>query len=270
MLLGIVGEGRFHGGGARAERAIHEALEHAGVQHRIVDVVMRAMRFQFVERSLEGKPLADAEVKIAFLLHLFEDEEVFPVAEVLHAGHAVRECVVDREFVALAALFVRRRRNDFVDQVLRGFAKDAGRFAVGVEIDGSALRRLRFAGDARGCERGGVGDGDVAVDAIEKRGMIAGDFVEILARRQNFVRPERVIPVAAGEPVAGGRGFGGGLESCASMSASDLTPVRSTLSLVRPAPPRCVCASLNPGKMKVLVLRGVEIVEDAFSVRRAA
>jgi len=39
-----------------------------------------------------------------------------------------------------------------------------------------------------------------------------------------------------------------------SIAASDLTPVRSTLSLVWPALPRCVCASLKPGKTYVLVL----------------
>ena len=69
-----------------------------------------------------------------------------------------------------------------------------------------------FAGDAGGGERGGVGDGDVAVDAIEERGVIASDFVEILARGQDFIGPQSVIPVAAGEPVACGRGVGGGLD----------------------------------------------------------
>jgi len=39
-----------------------------------------------------------------------------------------------------------------------------------------------------------------------------------------------------------------------SMAGRDLTPVRSTFSLVRPALARWVWASLNPGKMKVLLL----------------
>ena len=142
MLLGSSAIGGFHGGGARAERAIHEAFEKAGVEQGIVDVVVSAMCFQFIEGVFEGKPLADAEMKLAFLLHLLEDEEVVPVAEVLHAGDAVGERVVDGEFVAFAALFGRGRRDDFVDEALRGFAKDAGGFAAGVEIDGSALRWL--------------------------------------------------------------------------------------------------------------------------------
>ena len=40
--------------------------------------------------------------------------------------------------------------DDLIDKILRGFAEDAGRFAVGVEINGSALRRDGFAGDAGG------------------------------------------------------------------------------------------------------------------------
>ena len=34
-VAGIVGVGRVEGGGARAERAVHEALEHAGVEQGI-------------------------------------------------------------------------------------------------------------------------------------------------------------------------------------------------------------------------------------------
>ena len=44
-VVGVVGVRRFHRGGARAERAIHEAFEHAGVEQRIVDVVVSAVRF---------------------------------------------------------------------------------------------------------------------------------------------------------------------------------------------------------------------------------
>ena len=182
------------------------------MEQGIVDVVVGAMSFQFVERVFEGKPLADAEMKLAFFFHLFEDEEVVPVAEVLHAGDTVGEGVVDGQLVAFAALFGRGRRNDFVDEALRGFAKDAGGFAVGVEVDGAALRWQGFAGDAGGCERGGIGDGDVAVDAIKEGGMIAGDFVEILARGQGLVGPEGVVPVAASEPVACGSGVGCGFD----------------------------------------------------------
>ena len=53
---------------------------------------------------------------------------------------------------------------------------------------------LGLAGDAGGGEGGGVGDGDVAVDAIEEGGMAAGDLVEILARGQDLVRPRGCGP----------------------------------------------------------------------------
>ena len=143
------------------------------MEHWIVDVVMRAMGFQFFEGVFERQPLTDAEMKFAFLFHLLEGEEVLPVTEVLHAGDAVGEGVFDGEFIALAPLLGGWRRDDFVDEALRGFAKDAGGFAARVEVDGSALRRLCFASDAGGGECGAIGNGDVAVDAIEEGGVIA-------------------------------------------------------------------------------------------------
>ncbi len=69
-----------------------------------------------------------------------------------------------------------------------------------------------FAGDAGGSERGRIRDGDVTVDAIEEGGMIAGDFVEILACGQGFVGPQGVIPVSASEPVACGSRVGCGFD----------------------------------------------------------
>ena len=42
--------------------------------------------------------------------------------------------------------------------------------------------------------------------------MAAGHFVQILPRGQRFAGPKGVIPVAAGEPMAGGRGIGKGLD----------------------------------------------------------
>ena len=41
-VAGIVGVRRLQGGGSRAERAIHEALQEAGVKHGIVRVVVGA------------------------------------------------------------------------------------------------------------------------------------------------------------------------------------------------------------------------------------
>ena len=143
-VAGIVGVWSFHRRGSRAQRAIHEAFQQAGMQHGIVGVVMGAHLDQIFERRFEGQPLGDAQIELALLFELFEDEKVLPVAEVLHAGYAVGEGVGDGQLVAAPALVVAGRRNDLFDQFLRRLAQNAGRLAIGVEIDGSALRRNRF------------------------------------------------------------------------------------------------------------------------------
>ncbi len=74
--------------------------------------------FRSIERVLEWQPFADAKVEIAFLLHLFEDKEVIPGAEVLYAGDTVRQRVIDGEFVTFAPFVVAGRRNDLVHEVL--------------------------------------------------------------------------------------------------------------------------------------------------------
>ena len=82
------------------------------------------------------------------------------------------ECVEDGELRAFDAFFVRGRRDDFVDEVLCGFAQDSGGVAGRVEVDGSAFRWGGFAGDSGGGEGGGVGDGDVAVNTVEEGGVV--------------------------------------------------------------------------------------------------
>ena len=69
-----------------------------------------------------------------------------------------------------------------------------------------------FAGDAGGGQRSRVGDGDVSVDPVKKSRMARRNFVEILAGGQGLLRPKRVIPVAAREPVPGGCGIGEALD----------------------------------------------------------
>src|SRR5208282_235270 len=94
---------------------------------------------QLRQSIFEGKPFRDADLECAFPFHLFENEEVLPVAEILHARDAVRNSVGDGEFVAALPLLARWWRNDLIDQPLRGFAQDAGWFAGGIKIDGSPL-----------------------------------------------------------------------------------------------------------------------------------
>ena len=73
-VRGLVVVGRFHRCGAGAERAIHEALEHAEMQQRIVEVVAGAALLEVADRKVEVDPLVDAERKFIFALEGFEDE----------------------------------------------------------------------------------------------------------------------------------------------------------------------------------------------------
>ena len=50
--------------------------------------------------ALKLQPFGDAEMQAALVLQLFEDQEILPVAEVLHAGYAMRQSIGDGEFVA--------------------------------------------------------------------------------------------------------------------------------------------------------------------------
>ena len=75
------------------------------MQHRVVQIVVSAHLLQLGERSLEREPFADAQVQLSFFLHLLENQEEIPITEVLHAGDAVRQRVVDGQFSAAAAFF---------------------------------------------------------------------------------------------------------------------------------------------------------------------
>ena len=128
-------------------------------------------------------------MELALFFQLFKDKEVVPVAEVLDAGDAVGEGVGYCEFVAATTFIVAGWWNDFFDEALRGFAENAGGFAVGVEVDGAALRRGGFAGDGGCFEGGGVGVSDVAVDAAEEGGVVSRNLVEVLASGEGLADP---------------------------------------------------------------------------------
>ena len=52
-ILRLVGVRRQHGRRVRAERAVHEALQHAGVQHRVLRRMEHAVLLQDVQRLRE-------------------------------------------------------------------------------------------------------------------------------------------------------------------------------------------------------------------------
>ena len=141
---GLVVVRRFHGCGAAAERAVHEAFEHAEMQQRIVEVVAGAALLEVADREVEVDPLVDAEREFVFAFEAFEDEPVVPCREVLHGGDAVSERVLDGELEGLAAHVIAGRRNMFFDEGARGrFADDAGGL-TGVRRDRCGRRRDRL------------------------------------------------------------------------------------------------------------------------------
>ena len=80
-------------------------------------------------------------------------------------------------------------------------------------IELAALRISRCARDAGSLQRGCIRDGDVAVDPLEDCRMAVRDRIQLLAGGQHLFRPERVIPPAALQPLAGRRGLRGALDA---------------------------------------------------------
>src|SRR5262249_22805598 len=100
----VVAVGRLERRGTRAERAVHEALEHAGVQERVIQRVRGALALEHLERIAEGQLLTHAHRQLALALELLEDEEVIPARVVLHRGNAVAGRVRERELETAAPL----------------------------------------------------------------------------------------------------------------------------------------------------------------------
>jgi len=178
------------------------------VEERVVGGVRGAALFEGGEGQVEVEPLGDAEVEAVVALHGFEGEPVVPVAEILHAGDAVRERVDDGDvegFAAHLGVDGRNLRHDERDGGL--LADDAGGRAGGVQVDLAARGGFGRRRDSGGDQRGGVGDDDVAIGAVEDCGMAAGDGVDVGAGGQRFRRPFGVVPAGADDPLSG---FGGG------------------------------------------------------------
>ena len=71
-----------------------------------------------------------------------------------------------------------------------------------VVIELTALGIGRCARDAGSFERRRIRDGNVTVDTLKDRRMTVRDSIELLARRQNLLRPNGVVPSAALQPLA--------------------------------------------------------------------
>ena len=102
----------------------------------------------------------------------------------------------------------RRRRHDALDQRGGGVAEDAGGIAVVVAVDFAAGGIGGVAADAGELEGKRIGEGHVAVDALEEGGMAVAGGVDELAIGQDGRIPALMVPGAAANPGAGGEGFG--------------------------------------------------------------
>ena len=100
-----------------------------------------------------------------------------------------------------------------LDQVPRSLAENACRLTGSIVIDFAAFRSLGLASNAADFQCYCVGDGDVSIHSAEHRGMAASNRVKVLTRRQLAARPQRVVPAATHQPIAGSRGFGAGRDA---------------------------------------------------------
>ena len=143
-VAGIVGIRRQQRRRARSQRAVHEALEHGGVQHGIVGRMVRAVRLQKADGVVKGEPFADAQRQLAFALQVFVDEENVPTGIVLGGSDTPAGGVGQGEFGGAATAGGSWRRDFRLDQVARGLAQNASGLAVGIVIDFAAFRSLRL------------------------------------------------------------------------------------------------------------------------------
>ncbi len=86
---------------------------------------------------------------------------------------------------------------------------------------------------------GAVGDGNVPVDAIEDCRMIAGDGVNVRARRRFLLPPTACGPSHGLVSIRLGLAVLTRAAMRCFMSSSDLLPIRLTFSFSNPPEPRC-------------------------------
>ena len=80
-------------------------------------------------------------------------------------------------------------------------------------IDLAAFRSLRLRCNSSRFQRRGVGYGDVSIHPDEHCRMRAAHRVNVLAGRQLSVRPQRLVPATAHEPLAGSGSLGAGRDA---------------------------------------------------------
>ena len=207
-LVRVVAVGLLEGGSARAQGAVHETLEHPGMQHGVVMRMGVALANENCRRIVKRQPLADTQRQRTRALHLLVNEKVFPLRVVLCRGHAVSHGVAGGELERVAALLTGGGRNAPLVHALGGLAQDPGERAVRVPVEPATGRIGSGAIDPPRLQGGAVDHGDMSVHALEECRVTRGHAVEIASRRQPPAAPDGVVPAAATNP-GSGRSVGG-------------------------------------------------------------
>ena len=175
--------------GGRAKAAVGETLEPADAQHVAAERGAHAGLGQRFPRD-NGADGVDAGLQFAALEHVLVKADVFAGGHVRDAGNAHLRGVFGGcargDVLFLEALF----RHGAVHEFLGGVLEDAGRLAgLGVAHDDAARRVLGFLGNACELEGEAVGQGHVAVEAVDPDGVVGRGGVNHLPGRQRRAGP---------------------------------------------------------------------------------
>ncbi len=168
------------------------------------------MGLQIAQLIVKGHPFGDAGGQFSAMLELLENLEIIPaqlrvsgVGIVLRGSDAPLRQILQGGFDSLSATVMVRFGDHRGHRVTRGFTQNAGGLAGGVAIDFAAFRILAGNRDAGQLQRPGVSDGDVSIHALQKDGMVGGDFIDVPAAGEFFHRPQSFVPASADNPFAG-------------------------------------------------------------------
>ena len=140
-----------------AQRAIHEALQHSGVQHQIRLRMRVALLLQLLDGLVERQPLGDARCQLAVFFEFLVNLEILPIRRIiLRRSHAVLGKVRQRDFNSLPPCLVCRLRNYCSHRPLRRVAQNPRWLPVGIAINLSPLRVAAGNRDARQLQRARV------------------------------------------------------------------------------------------------------------------
>ena len=204
VVPGRVAIGPEEIGRARPRRTVHEALAAADA-HPVVALPPAPDRVgdiaPLVERQIQNDPQRHA----TGALHAPVACQVGPGG--IHVGrgrHAEGGGMRQRASEGGVALCGGRRRDRPLQHAERLILHDALRLAgARVAQDLTTGGRGRVLRDGRGPKGSAVRQGLVAVEAAHQDGVVRGHRIDPVLARQRRALPQGVVPVAAGDPLAG-------------------------------------------------------------------